>query len=479
MTMRRNNKGVAMMAAIVVVVMVMGLGLAFMGESIFRTRSEMSERHMDDGQRMCDTAVEQARRFLFLYKWNNTWSWNEILVYNQNMLWNNEQGVKDLWKQMKSSGQLSYKGMAQTPAQTWPEAPVPSGSKVMPTSTPTVFGVFSEYMGKGAWYMTVRDNHGESTEDANPFTDFDNIVVVSVVAVMQDGTSRAVEARLRFEPPMFSPQGAIVTNGTANIGGDFRAVPTGSATNADVMSNGSINFNGNSVTIEGTAYAFGSVSGAPSGVQNIQSGAPKVNMPVTDPTFYKPLATYILKANGSVTNAAGTEISPAGADFYNFKFQNGAWKVTGDSPLPPVTVYYIETDFSMAGNGTWNATLIVEKSVDLQGNSTGWSFGPAMGNVAIIAGKDLLVRGNSNMTGVLVAGEQATVQGSATLTGSIVATDKADTSQVVSTTNDFSTNTNDNDIYMGSATIRYPGPQSTFLVVPKDSLDLIYTRKLR
>ena len=83
------------------------------------------------------------------------------------------------------------------------------------------------------------------------------------------------------------------------------------------------------------------------------------------------------------------------------------------------------------------------------------------------------------MAGSLVAGEQAQVQGNATLTGSIIATDKADASSTVTTTSDFDTNSTDNDTYMGSGVINYPGPQSTFLVVPKDSLELIYTRRIR
>lgn len=466
-----------MMAAVVVVVIVMGLGLAFMSESIFRTRSEMSERHMDDGLRTCDTAIEQARRFLFLYRQNSTWPWNDILQYNQNFHFNQEASVKLRWKQLKDANQLTYKGIAQVPAQTWPEAPVPSGSRTSPASVPTIFGVFAGYMDRGAWYMSVRDNDEEA--DGNMLADTDGILVLSVTAVMQDGSARTVEARLRFEPPTFSPQGAIVTNGTANIGGDFTARPTGGATHADVMSNGSINFSGNSLTIEGTAYAYGSISGAPSGVQNIQSGAPKVAMPITDPSYYKPLASYILKSDGSVENSAGAQISPPGADFYNFKFQSGAWKVTGATPLPPPSVYYIEGDFSMAGNGTWTATLIITGSAAIQGTGSGWNYNSTMGNVAILAGKDLSLKGNATMTGVLVAGEQALVQGNATLTGAIIATDKADASSVVTTTSDFDTNLSENDSYMGSGVINYPGPQSTFLVVPKDSLELVYSRRIR
>jgi hypothetical protein len=468
----RKNKGVAMLAAIVVVVIVMGLGLAFMGESIFRSRSELTERHHDDGLRMCDAAIEQARRFLFLYKQNNTWAWDDILQYCHNMRFNDEIGVKADYQTLKSANQLTYKGYAQVPAQTWPEAPVPSGSRTTPSGTPVIFGVFSGYMDKGAWYMTIRDNSDEA--DGNMLDDTDDTLVVSVTSVMMDGVARTVEARVRFEPPTFTPQGAIVTNGTANLAGNMKVMKAGTAVTADVISNGSIIFTGNSVTVEGSAMAFGTITGAPSGVESFQTGTPKVSMPIGDPAFYKPLANYILKSNGSVQNSAGAQISPPGASFYNFSFGSGSWSMTGDDPLPPPGVYYLEGDFDMTGKGTFNATLIVEGSVNVRGTGVGWNVTGSTGGVTLIAGTDIKINGNATINGVILANEQMFMNGNATINGAAVALDKGDTSPLVSTTSDF-----DDDEFGGSARINYPGPQSTFLVVPKDSLELVYTRRIK
>lgn len=470
-----KRNGSALLVAVLVVILVMGLGLAFMGESIFRTRQEMTERSLDTGLRMCDAAVEQARRFLHLYRNDNSWPWPDILRYNETFPHNNPTAVMALWVSRRDAGRLTVNGFSETVAQTWPEAPVPA-DKQAPATPSTVFGVFSEYLG-GTWFMSVRDNLDEPAEGAlqDPLKDTDDVLIVSVTAILRDRSMRAVEACLRFEPPNFAPKGAIVTNGTANIYGNLTISTAPGVENADVISNGNLIFNGNSVSIQGKASAYGTITGAPSGVRDgFAPNSPKAMMPIGDPEYYKPLAAYILKSDGSVVNQAGASLSPPGAPFYNFSHSGGGWSVTSETPQPPAGVYYIEGDFDMTGNGRFSATLIVTGSVNVRGNSTGWDIGAAMGNVCILAGKDFKMNGNSTLRGVVVAGEQISMSGNATVdSGALIALDKGDASSLVSSTSSF------DDAFGGSSTITYPGPQSTFLQVPTDCLELIYTRRIK
>lgn len=459
-----------MLLAVVIVVMVMGLGLAFMGESIFRSRAELTERQLDEGLRICDGAVEQARRFLFLYRSSGTWSWNEILQYNSSMPYNDPNAVMAIWEQRKASGRLIVNDMSEVIASTWPEAPLPANRTVPPTNGPsTVFGVFSDF-GGGTWYMTVRNN----SDDPGGLTDTDGFIMISVTAIMRDKTIRAIEARVKTQDPLYTPQAAIVTNGSMQIGGNLSVQTNPGTSAADVHSNGSITFNGGSASVQGNVSAFGSISGSPSGIRDgVTPNAGKMTLPIGDPAYYKPQADFILRSDGSVTSPSGTLISPAGASFYNFTHGAGGWSVSGDTPLPPSATYYIEGDLDMTGRGRFNATLIVTGSANIRGQGSGWTLGPAIGNVVMIAGGDFKMNGDSTLTGTVLANEQISMNGNATVDGSLIALDKSDTSSLVTTSSDFA------DQFGGSAVVKYSGGQSTLLAVERNSADLINTRRIR
>jgi hypothetical protein len=472
--MRNNERGMALIVATLVVLVVVGIGFVFLNESIFRCRQEFNERMHDDGLRICDAAVEQARRFLYLYRAQGTWTWSDILRYNSGFNAADPVGVQSLWLQRRQAGALVVNGMAERTAQTWPEAPVPPDPRT-PSAPATVFGVFTQY-GLGAWYMAVHDNDDEPLEGAaqDPLTDTDDMLVVTVTAVLPDGGTRTVEARLRFEPPDFRPQGAILTNGNAQIFGNLTIATAPGVARADVYSNGNITFNGTTVVIEGQASAYGTVSSSPLGVRDgVVSGGPKIKLPNLDPQVYKPLAAYILRSDGTVTDPAGSVL--AVGSYYNFTFSSGTWKVVSDRPTPPPRVYYIEGDLDMSGSGSFTATLLVTGNARIRGCGTGWNLGAAAGNVLLITGKDLQTSGTTTLSGIVGCVEQASLTGNTLIqNGSILIQDQKDASDVVTTSSKFS-----DDSFGGSATIIYPGPVSTFLQNPADTLSLIFTRRLK
>jgi hypothetical protein len=410
---------------------------------------------------------------LYLYKRNNTWSYSDILQYNSAFVANSPGPTKTLWEQRRAEGRLVINRVAEVMASTWPEAPVPA-NRTVPASTPTVFGVFSYFSG-GAWYMMVRDNMDEPAEGVaqNPMEDTDQVLMVYVTAILLDGTTRCVEARIRHTPPDYKPQGAIVTNGTVELGGNVTIQPAPGVPNADVISNGSLIFSGSSVSVTGNVTAFGTISGSTTGVTgNVVSGAPKAPMPVTDPYYYKPMASYIMTSDGRVTDPMGNTL--AIGTYYNFSYSSGMWKISSSTPLPPAVVYFIEGDFELTGNGTFTATLLVTGSVTMQGTGSGMSLTGATGNVALVCGQDFKMTGNSTLTGVVVAQEQAWMSGNSSIqNGAVIARDVSDYSPTVST------KSNVYDKFGGSSTITYAGPQSTFLQVESDSLELMYTRRIK
>jgi hypothetical protein len=196
-------------------------------------------------------------------------------------------------------------------------------------------------------------------------------------------------------------------------------------------------------------------------------------MPIGDPKYYKPLAQYILRSDGSVTDQAGNLLSPAGASFYNFSHGSGGWSVSGDSPLPPSAVYFIEGDLDMTGRGQFNATMLVTGSVNLRGTGSGWTLGAAMANIVFVTGGDFKINGNGFVVGTILANEQVSMNGNATVEGSLIALDSANNHTLVEVTSEFS------DDFSGSAVVRYEGGRSTFLQVSQDSVDLKFTRRIK
>lgn len=458
---RRNREGSAILIALVVVMMVVALGGAYLGMNVTNAQTASAARAIDQAQHITDAALDQARRFLFVYRDRGTWPWNEILLYNSGFS-TDPLALRSAAMQVIRSG-----GAGGTVASTWPEAPVPA-NRTVPASLPTVFGVHTVY-GRGAWYMVVRNN----PEDADPLVDADNVLVVIVIATMPDGEQRAVEARVRFDPPAFMPEGAILSNGSLKIGGSVEIKTASGTPAADVYVNANSLIQGGGVKIEGKVAATGSIAvdGSPNIRDGIAPGSPRVELPTGDPEAYRSYATYIFKNNGTVTNASGTSLGSA--NWNGFQFTGGKWSTNGGSPPPGV--YYFETDLSVAGNGTYQVTFLVQGSVTISGTPNAKpDITPFLAGVSFLAGGDIKMTGNAETSGFLVAREQLFLKGNIRIKdGGAISLDEFDNSSVVSTTSEF-----ENSIE-GNPTITYKGGVSTFLKKQLYSLKLDGLRKIK
>lgn len=458
---RRNREGSAILVALVVVMMVVALGGAYLGMNVTNAQTASAARAIDQAQHIADAALDQARRFLFVYRDLGTWPWHDILQYNAGFS-TDPREIRDAAMQAIRSG-----GAGGTVASIWPEAPVPA-NRTVPASPATVFGVHTLY-GKGAWYTVVRNN----PEDPNPLVDTDDVLIVIVIATMRDGEQRAIEARVRFDPPAFTPQGAVLSNGSLKIGGSVTITTSGGAASADVFVNANGLIEGDGVTIDGKVAATGSIAveGSPRIRDGTAPGSPRVDLPVVDLEACRSKATHIFRNDGVVTDAYGT---PLGSTPWNgFKFAGGNWSTTGGSPPPGA--YFFETDLSISGNGTFRNTFVATGSITISGTPTQKpDITPFLEGVSFLAGGDIKMTGNAETTGFVIAREQLFFRGNIRIRdGGAISLDEFDHSSTVSTTSEF-----ENSIE-GNPTITYRGGVSTFLKKQLYSLKLDALRRIK
>jgi hypothetical protein len=447
---RRNRDGSAILIALVVVMMVVALGGAYLGMNVTNAQTASAAR-----------AIDQARRFLFVYRDQATWSWNEILQYNSGFS-SDPLAIRAAAMQVIRSG-----GSGGALASTWPEAPVPA-NRTVPDSISTVFGVHTVY-GKGGWYTVIRNN----PEDGDPLTDTDDTLMVIVIATMPDGEQRAVEARVTFDPPSFTPEGAILSNGSLKVGGSVEIKAASGTDAADIYVNANSLIDGGGVEIEGKVAATGTIAvvGSPSIRDGVVPGSARIDLPVGDPEAYRSYATHIFHDDGTVTDAYGTVL---GSGTWNgFTFSGGNWFTKGGTP--PAGAYFFETDLSLSGNGTFHNTFIATGSISISGTPVAKpDITPFLEGVSFLAGGDIKMTGNARASGFVIAREQLFLKGNIRIIdGGAISLDEFDSSSVVSTTSEF-----DNSIE-GNPRITYKGNTSTFLKKQLYSLKLDAVRRVK
>ena len=462
---KRARNGSALLMALVVVMMVVALGGAYLAMSVGGAKSASASRNVDQAQHITDAALDQAKRFLFVYRDLGTWSWDDILTYNRDLP-TDPLAVRDAAIQVVRNG-----GSGGAVASTWPEAPVPADPKV-PASVPTVFGVHTVF-GRGAWYLVVRNN----PEEADPLVDTDRQLVIVAIATMPDGEQRAIEARAAFDPPLFSPTGAVLSNGSLKLSGSVRVTTAAGTPAADVLVNANALLEG-PIDIDGKVSATGTIDIKPDNsgkLPDVRDGtlpnARRISLPDADPKDYKQYATHVFRADGVVTDGSG---NPLGVGSWNgFSFGRQGWKTTGGTP--PAGAYYFETDLSMSGNGTFHVTFICAGSISITGTPANHpDITPYLEGISLLAGGDIKMGGNAEVSGFVVAREQVMLRGNVKIVdGGVISLDQFDNANLVSTTSEFE------NTVEGNPTITYKGGQSTFLKTQVYSLRLDSVRRLK
>ncbi|MBI4833198.1 MAG: hypothetical protein HY811_00030 [Planctomycetes bacterium] len=310
------------------------------------------------------------------------------------------------------------------------------------------------------WFITeIIDN---DDGDGNILNDFDSKITIKVTSMLPDGSISEVQSLVRYLPPVYEPDTAIVTNGTLQLDGN--ATITG--TNGTIYANDDVEIKGSAVVLQ-DVYSTGTVTGDEKVGGECYEGAAPTDVPGITPSDYANLKDYRMAADGKIYTAAGGLVGDAtsgrvlGWDFITAGGKN-EWKYNDN--IVHNGTFYVEggRDVDIAGSPgsigvPWQLTLLATGNVKITGSPV---MMPDETGVCIMAGKDISCAGNLTvLNGVVGCHEQMEISGSVNIQGNLVIEDAIDSagSLVTLKPNAF-------DVAIGgSATINYNGGLTTFL----------------
>ncbi len=397
-----RTRGSALLIAVILVMLALGLGAAFLSETVFRSKTQSAAHRADEALMICDAALEKARRALYQYRFANTWSWDDILEYSSKVVETTPEQIKADFQARVSTPQFStyFANMAanQTGLNTVNEVPLPADKKNPSASDPTNNGVFIGWnvpYSNGAFHILVKDNVNDIDPSNSPLIDGDGIVVLVITATLRDGTQRRIESTIDYN---YHP---LTANGLAAI-----------LANSDLDLTGNISVDGRDWDINGAALVgpgvFGVMdtatitNGGSSGVGgNGLAPPPGGATPGSlDPNHVFP-AGYPPGPDEALNSTAGTlkTIAQANGTYFTTQADYNSYLAANGGNMPGGQVIYLECDTSppFQLGGAMNATpsiLVVHNSTstttvkNVHGSFKGVLFADAIDHVN--AGTDIL-----------------------------------------------------------------------------------------
>jgi hypothetical protein len=275
--------------------------------------------------------------------------------------------------------------------------------------------------------ITDDDDNGTG-EDGDPLNDANEVLVIRSTGYARDGTKVVLEALIA---PISLP--AIVTNGDLTLHGNAGIQgPAGS-----VHSNGGLIIDGNSVSVAGNVSSTGALDCDDPCDQvdgTATEGAPEIAVPPVHASDYFHWADYVLKADGTLTDPAGTVLCTASAktscNDWDFDSSTGTWSLTSNNTTPGT--YYVEGDAHISGSpGSTkhpaSISVIAEGSIEISGSP---KLQPDTPELLFVTDEDLKITGTIDTVGeaALVQGQmlvrgQAEILGNASLDGQLLVED--------------------------------------------------------
>lgn len=80
---KRSNRGSALLISLVVVIIAVGIGGAFLSQTLYHAKEQSWAIEADEAMTMCDAGMERARQALGVYK-GTLWNWNNLATYCAN-----------------------------------------------------------------------------------------------------------------------------------------------------------------------------------------------------------------------------------------------------------------------------------------------------------------------------------------------------------------------------------------------------------
>ncbi|MEW6026137.1 MAG: hypothetical protein AB1599_02430 [Planctomycetota bacterium] len=425
----RLGAGSAILAILLVIAIIAGLGIAYLAISSGQHRQALSSIEDTEYNRAATSGFEVAKAYLLAKYTASTSGWDNEL----------------------SASIANYSTYT------------PEASSIIPPSP------YTDYQSWFKWCRNI-DYQGntcfvrlENNDDGGgAVNDMDSILKVTAEgwgkgnAPQQRSQQIVLEAMVTYRTDPYKPTSALVVGGSLQISGN--ASITG--TNGSVQANGPVTLTG-SAEVAGDVTSTGSISAPPGSIGgSSNSNSEETEIPHISPTQYSYLATHIFKTDGKVYDGLGGEIAvPSG-----WSYSGGTWSKNAN--VVNNGVYYFDgSNVDIGGSAgdpsnPMTLTIIATGNINVTG-SPSLQPHPDGGGIALMAGRDLRMRGaggNVYGIGLYAAHEQVSLVGTPTVNGCVLAEDAEDVSSLVSTTSQV-----DVDI-SGNTEITYNGTLTTVLI---------------
>jgi hypothetical protein len=382
MSKSRSERGSALLIALVIVIIAVGFGGAFLTQALIHSNEQKWTIEADEAFTMCDAGMERARQALGVYKGQKLWAWKDIATYCSTRPGDGTSIKKDATALFGSAAFVSYiqtiypaGGGANVSADnTNPALLLPYNQAAWSSGDANkVLFANSIPFQRGALYINISLPPG-TPAGADP----DNLIV-TVAATLPSGVQRQVEGVLA------KPKSSLRINGLAAVVSNDNVGLTGSI----VIDGRDHNYKGDALT--GDPGAFGIIS----------------DQPMSDPT------------NGSVGGNGNAPPNPKGTaansvkGSYDFSSlggyptgPDGAMTSDGTTPLPNGTLKQAATDAGMYFNNqsAYEAWLTMQGGKIPDGAIVYLEFAPGNGQFNLGSGNSkssILIVHTEAMSGIV------------------------------------------------------------------------------
>jgi hypothetical protein len=285
---------------------------------------------------------------------------------------------------------------------------------------------------------------GAYPEDANPYNDLNERLIVRATGYGPDNSKVVLEAII--SPTSF---GAIVTEGDLTLSGNVEIVsddPDHPDPDPAVHTNSDLTQEGNSADITGTVTASGEWNVEDADIVGSGSAA-RVDIPAVSAADYAVWADYILTDDGTMLNASTGAVvctwsAKTSCNNWDYNSGTGTWTISGNSAT--TGTYYVEGHASISGSpGSAKApvsiSVIAEGNIDISGSP---KLAPDTPELLFVTDMDLKMLGSLDIVGedLLVQGqmlvrEQVDIGGNVSLSGQLLVQDAEDSVSNLVTSN--------------------------------------------
>jgi hypothetical protein len=282
--------------------------------------------------------------------------------------------------------------------------------------------------------LTAMGPPPDPPEDGNATNDVNRRIVIRSIGFGPHNTTATLEQMLT---PIKMP--ALLVDGDLEMSGNAQVI----GSQGSVHANGDLLVDGVAVNISQNATATGNLtanaSWDPGGTES--GGMPEIPLPDIHAIDYYNDADFVLQANGTITNKAGTTtycnawsnqnacktvVPPGGTAQFGWTFnQTTGWDLSAMTANS--ATYYAKTDVKITGNPGLvgppiSLSIIAEGSIEVEGN--GELQPEPLSELMFVTDKDLKIHGTFaqplTVEGRILVREQIDFYGNPTLAGQVI-----------------------------------------------------------